>query len=313
MSFSAPVAFEWDPSGPFDLARTLGVLQRGANDPTVRVIPGEAWICFQYDGAATSVRVRHRSAGSPVEFSVWGEAAESVLPSLAALVGAQDDWSPFDSPAFISTLPHLVKEARRRHPGVRFPATGRLFDALVPAILEQKVTGMEARYAWAYLVNRFGSAAPGPVPRGMKIAPTAATWRRVPTWEWHKARVDYKRRDTILRCAHVASGLDRLSTVPDTHEVETKMRSLPGVGVWTAAEVLQRTHGSPDHISVGDFHLAHFVGQALTGRRTDDAGMLQLLEPWSGHRQRVVRMLGLSGAKNPSYGPRLHPMDHRER
>ncbi|MBB5513418.1 3-methyladenine DNA glycosylase/8-oxoguanine DNA glycosylase [Neomicrococcus aestuarii] len=313
MSFSAPLITHWDPCGPFDLARTLGVLQRGANDPTVRVSTGEAWLCFQYDGAATAVRVRHLSAGAPVEFAVWSSAAEAVADSLPRLVGAHDDWAAFDDPAFVDTLPRLVTEARRRHPGIRFPATGRVFDALVPAILEQKVTGMEARYAWAYLVNRFGTAAPGPVPRGMKIAPTAAGWRRVPTWEWHKARVDYKRRDAILRCAHLGSGLDRLSDNPDAHEVEEKMRTVPGVGAWTAAEVLQRTHGSPDHISVGDFHLAHFVGQALTGRRTDDAGMLELLEPWTGHRQRVVRMLGLSGAKNPSYGPRLHPMDHRAR
>jgi len=86
---------------------------------------------------------------------------------------------------------------------------------------------------------------------------------------------------------------------------------VPGIGPWTAAETSQRSHGDPDSVSVGDFHLASFVGYALTGRQTDDPGMLELLEPWRGHRQRVVRMLLLSGFRKPKFGPRLAPQDHR--
>jgi 3-methyladenine DNA glycosylase/8-oxoguanine DNA glycosylase len=79
------------------------------------------------------------------------------------------------------------------------------------------------------------------------------------------------------------------------------------------AETLQRSHGSPDHISVGDYHLAGFVGQVLIGRRVDDLKMLELLQPFSDHRQRVIRLLQLSGQKKQSFGPRYAPLDHRGR
>ena len=39
--------------------------------------------------------------------------------------------------------------------------------------------------------------------------------------------------------------------------------------------------------------------------------MLRLLAPWAGHRQRVVRMIGLSGFRKPAFGPRMTIQDHR--
>jgi len=79
-----------------------------------------------------------------------------------------------------------------------------------------------------------------------------------------------------------------------------------GIGPWTVAEVSSRALGDADAVSVGDYHLAHLVGWALTGSRTDDAGMLRLLEPWAGHRQRVIRLIELTqAARAPRFGPRM--------
>ena len=91
----------------------------------------------------------------------------------------------------------------------------------------------------------------------------------------------------------------------------SKLRSLPGVGVWTAAETTQRSHGDPDSPSVGDFHLPALVGWALIGKPVDDDGMLELLEPWAGHRQRIMRLIGVSGFRKPAFGPRMTIQDHR--
>ncbi|GAA3674015.1 3-methyladenine DNA glycosylase [Arthrobacter ginkgonis] len=321
----------WVAEGPYSLESSLSVLQRGTHDPCTRVGRGEAWLCFSTAEGPASLRLTQSSAspgtaepaprpspaglspGPQVRIRAWGPGARAAVAGVPRLLGAGDDWSGFDEPAFRATLPRAVDEARRRNPGLRLPATGRVFDALVPAILEQKVTVIEARYAWRYLVRRFGSPAPGPVPEGMAIAPDAHALRRVPSWEWHAARVDAKRSTTILRAAEVAAGLDRLGAQTLADGVSAKLQTVPGIGPWTAAEVLQRTHGDPDSVSVGDFHLAAWVGYALTGRKTDDAGMLRLLEPWSGHRQRFVRMLGLTGFRKPSFGPRLAPTDHRRR
>jgi 3-methyladenine DNA glycosylase/8-oxoguanine DNA glycosylase len=113
-----------------------------------------------------------------------------------------------------------------------------------------------------------------------------------------------------MRALRSAVALERLASLPPA-EAGRKLQTIPGIGIWTAAEVLQRTHGCPDSIAIGDYHLASFVGFALTGRKTDDAGMIELLRPWAGHRQRVVRLLGLSGFRKPAFGPRMTIQDHR--
>ncbi|MBD7995079.1 3-methyladenine DNA glycosylase [Arthrobacter sp. Sa2CUA1] len=306
---------EYEFSRPLDLAGTLRVVAHGRGDPTVRISAGEAWLAFRMPTGPVTLRLAQQPgpllAGARVAAQAWGPGAAEALETVPALLGEFDDWSGFDEPGFLATLPHGLQDARRRHPGIRLPSTGRIIESLVPVVLEQKVTIMEATHAWRYLVQRFGTPAPGPAPAGLMIAPDAAGWRRIPSWDWHRAGVDSSRSRTVLRACSAASGLERLAAQPLGPEVSAKLQSLPGIGPWSAAEILQRTHGSPDDVSVGDFHLAAYVGAALTGQRTDDAGMLELLEPWRGHRQRVVRLIMLTGFRKQAYGPKLSPQDHR--
>ena len=316
-SGSASARGEFEFSRPLDLAGTLRIVAHGRGDPTVQLSAAGAWLSFRTPAGPASLLVSQHAGAlrSPARVSAqaWGPGAAEALACVPALLGERDDWSGFDNPAFLETLPAALREARRQHPGLRLPSTGRILDTLVPVVLGQKVTQMEAVHAWRWLVQRHGEPAPGPVPPGLMTAPDAAGWRRVPSWDWHRAGVDSHRSRTILRACSSAPGLERLAAHPFDGGVSSKLQSLPGIGPWTAAEILQRTHGSPDHVSVGDFHLAAYVGAALTGKRTDDAGMLALLEPWRGHRQRVVRMIGLTGFRKQAFGPRLTPQDHRRR
>ncbi|HET7414864.1 MAG TPA: 3-methyladenine DNA glycosylase [Arthrobacter sp.] len=315
----------WQPDGPYDMAGTLGILQRGTMDPAVSINDGVAWLCFSTTGGPASLRLTQAPPGTqtspgarlrpgaPVAASAWGPGAEIAMESVPALLGAGDEWAEFDDPDFLAGLPRQIREARRRHPGLRLPRTGRMVDALVPVILEQKITTIEARRAWRYLAGRYGDQPPGPVPKHMRVTPTPEQFRRIPAWEWHRAGVDSKRSATILRACAAASGLERLRYLSTGPDLTAKLCSIRGIGPWTAAETTQRTHGCPDSVSVGDYHLAAYVGWALAGKPVDDDGMLELLEPWRGHRQRVVRMLVLSGFRKPSFGPRLAPADHRFR
>ncbi|WP_228529100.1 DNA-3-methyladenine glycosylase family protein [Arthrobacter gandavensis] len=314
-SGSACLRGEFESSRPLELAGTLRTVALGGSDPTVQVSPTGAWLAFRTAAGPATLCLRQHAGAlhSPARVSVraWGPGAEQALASVPSLLGEQDDWSSFDDPGFLATLPAGIREVRRHHPGLRLPSTGRILQTLIPVVLGQKVTQMEAVHAWRYLVRGFGEPAPGPVPPGLMLPPDAAGWRRIPSWEWHRAGVDSHRSRTILRASASASGLERLAAEPLGDAVSAKLQSLPGIGPWSAAEILQRTHGSPDHVSVGDFHLAAYVGAALTGKRTDDAGMLALLEPWRGHRQRVVRLIVLTGFRKQAYGPRLTPQDHR--
>ncbi|MFJ5694040.1 DNA-3-methyladenine glycosylase family protein [Arthrobacter sp. NPDC093125] len=312
---AADGALRWYSGGPYSLRQTLGPLRRGNGDPSFASRPDGLWMAFTTPDGPVTLRLTSAELGPDphVDAQAWGPGSASALTAVPRLLGAGDDWSAFDEPAFNATLPRMVREARRRNPALRLPSTGRMVDSLVPTILEQKVTVIEARRGFRYLMYRHGTPAPGAstvAPAGLLVRPTPEQWLRIPSWEWHKAGVGPQRSATIMCALRSAVALERLAALPAAEAAE-KMQTIPGIGVWTAAEVVQRTHGCPDSIAVGDYHLAADVGAALTGRRTDDAGMLALLEPWKGHRQRIVRMIGLSGFRKPTFGPRMTIQDHR--
>jgi len=198
----------------------------------------------------------------------------------------------------------------RRYPGLRLGRSGRVLEALVPAVLEQKVVGAEAWRAWRLLLLRFGDPAPGPAPAGMRVFPAARTWLRIPSWEWHRAGVEAVRARTVAGAARVAGRLEEIVTMLPA-AADRRLRALPGIGPWTSAEVRQRACGDPDAVSVGDYHLPAAVGWALAGRKVDDAGMLELLAPYAGHRYRATRLVELSGVRPPRHGPRMSVRDYR--
>ena len=171
----------------------------------------------------------------------------------------------------------------------------------MPAVLEQKVVGREAHRAWRFLLLKYGEPAPGPAPAGMRVVPPPRTWARVPSWDWHRAGVEGVRARTIITAAAVAARLEEALDL-DPAEADRRLRSLPGIGAWTSAEIRQRAMGDPDAVSVGDYHLPNAVGWTLARRKTDDAGMLELLAPYAGHRYRVTRLIELGGS--PPAAPR---------
>jgi 3-methyladenine DNA glycosylase/8-oxoguanine DNA glycosylase len=234
----------------------------------------------------------------------WGPGAGWLLEALPGLLGAADDPSGFrpEHP--------VLAEAVRRHAGFRVGRSGRVLEALVPAVLEQKVVGLEAFRAWRLLLRRFGLPAPGPAPAGMRVCPPAATWAAIPSWEWHRAGVEGIRAATIRAAARVAGRLEQLA-VRSPADADRALRSLSGIGVWTSAEVRQRAFGDPDAVSVGDYNLPGAVGWALAGRVVDDAGMLELLAPYAGHRYRATRLIELTGIRPPRRGPRNSVRDYR--
>jgi 3-methyladenine DNA glycosylase/8-oxoguanine DNA glycosylase len=224
-----------------------------------------------------------------------------------AWLGADDrpeEFRPGDHP--------VVADLHRRSPSLRLGATGRTWDALVPAVLEQKVTTVEANRVWRELLRLAGEPAPLPAPEGMRVVPSPRRVLDVTDWQWHACGLDGARRRALRAVATVAARLEPDEGC-DSETLRRRLRSVPGIGVWTAAEVAQRALGCPDSVSVGDYHLKNIVGWSLAGRKTDDDGMLELLEPWRGQRQRVVRLILAGGRaqRPPRRGPRFAPTDYR--
>lgn len=294
----------WRAGRPVDLHATLAPLRRGSGDPAHQIDAQGTfwWSCATPHGDGTLALIASEES---VTARGWGAGADWLLDRVPGLLGAGDDWST------LALAGHpLLSEVLRRRPGVRLPATGLVLDSLVPAVLEQRVTGHDARRAWRLLLRRFGRPAPGPLP-GLRVPPPAPVLLDIPIWDWHRLGVDARRQRAIRAAASVAERLEECAALEPAAAL-ARLRVVPGIGEWTAAETAQRALGHPDAVSVGDYHLKDLVVHFLTGRpRGDDAEMLRLLEPWAGQRQRVVRLIELSGVAKPRFGPRLAPVDIR--
>jgi 3-methyladenine DNA glycosylase/8-oxoguanine DNA glycosylase len=286
------------------MSGVLAPLRRGLADPAFRTTTtGVTWLAANTPAGPGTMALRRENG--EVRATAWGPGAQWLLDGVPALLGAEDDDSDFRAHH------QLVADLRRRMPALRLCSTGRIWDLLVPSVLEQKVTGFEARRSWRELCRRHGTPAPGPAPAGMHVPPTPAAVEAVQDWEWHRAGVDLARRRAIVAAARVAHRLEKAVELRGRAGRDL-LRKVPGIGFWTAAEIAQRAWGDPDAVSVGDFHIPGLVGYALVGRKVDDKGMLEILAPYAPHRQRVVRYIEAGGPGKPRFGPRFAPKDYRE-
>ena len=285
--------------GPLDLVLTLGPLSRGPGDHTIRLIPGRAWLATRTPAGDATIALTH--VADVLHCEAWGPGAEDLLDRVPELVGIGTERLLPDGPY------PMVTDLARRYPGVRLPRSRAVMASLVPAILEQKVTGNEARRAWFGLIRRYGDDAPGPPELGLRLPPPDATLAALPYDAYHPFGVERRRAELIRRASARAAWFEAIVELP-LEVARTRLTALPGLGPWTAAEVAVRALGDPDAVSVGDFHLKNLVSWALAREpRGSDERMLELLAPYAGRRALVVRLLELSGIRPPPYGPRLTP------
>ncbi len=268
----------------------------------MRVAAGEVWRALHTrDGPAT---LHLRVDGTELVASAVGPGARAALDRAPALAGLEDD------PAALRPQHPAVAEARRRVPGLRLTRGTAVFDALVWFVLAQKVVGFDARRSYRDLVRRLGELAPGA--HGLLLPPTAERVASTPYWVFHECNVERRRAGVIIDAAHRATTLNALAAVAPP-EARRRLQSLPGIGPWTAAAVTAVSHGDPDAVPLGDYHIPNVVAYALAGEpRADDDRMLELLEPYAGQRGRVIRLLMSSGRGAPRYGPKLSRQDFRD-
>jgi 3-methyladenine DNA glycosylase/8-oxoguanine DNA glycosylase len=292
-----------------DLRTVLGLHVRGTGDPTMRVASGAAIRASVTPDGPGAIELR--VVGTDVRAWAWGPGATVLLAGVPALVGLDDDDAGFDP----SRHP-VVEELARRRGRVRLGRTGAVWEALLPAIIEQRITGTEAWRNFRRLVRAHGGEAPGPL--SLRLPPAAAAVAALPPWRLVALGIEPRRAALLRRVAREAPRMEAMAAAArlpggggaGAATLAAALQSMPGIGPWTAAEVTLRALGDPDAVSVGDAHLSNVVAFALAGRpRGTDEEMLELLAPWAGHRARVVRLLEGAGIMAPRFGPRVAPRD----
>lgn len=293
----------WQPSWPCAAGRILSSQRRGVQDPTYRVVAGVHWRGLQTPEGPATLAVE-QSSSHLVRARAWGQGAEWSLESVPSMLGADDDVSGFDP-----IHPGLI-EGWRQSPNWRFGRTGLIMQSLIPTIIEQRVTGQEAFGGYRSLVRRHGEPAPGPVSEmRLMVPPTADTVRMIPSWEWLQLHIDPARSRAIVRACQVATALERAGR-QGPEALDRALRSIPGIGVWSSAEVRRLALGDPDAVSFGDYHIAKDVGWAMTGTPFSDEELAEFLEPWRPQRARVVALIGHVAGHRPRRGPRMAPRTH---
>ena len=218
----------WTPPFTLDLIATVAVHRRGSGDPALRIgADGTVWRATHTpDGPGT---LRLRADSGSIEARAWGPGAAWLLDQFPDYLGAADQ------PEALTTDHPAVTRLQQQATGLRIGRSERVWEALVPAVLEQKVVGTEAWRAWRYLLRQYGEPAPGPAD-ALRVPPPRRDWATIPDWEWHRSGAEAVRMRTIVRASKmdVERGADHLQT-------------LRGIGPWTAAEVRRRALGPGQH------------------------------------------------------------------
>lgn len=280
---------------PVDLRLTLGPLAHGKRAHVVE--NGAVWRSTRTPVGPVSLHVT--GGGYQVHAEAWGPGGGWALEHLGELVAADDTAAGFDPDGLVGRL-------WARMPGMRFGRTRSVFEPVLNAIIGQRVPVKAANQSYRMLLRRYGEPAPGPRP--LWLQPTPAVLASMTYEQFHPLGIERKRADTIRRAAHRASRLEEAAAMKPA-DAMSRLTAFPGIGVWTASQTVQSALGDPDAVVVGDYKLPNVVAWSLAGEpRGDDDRMLELLEPYRGHRARVVRLLKAGGESPPKYGPRLEVM-----
>jgi hypothetical protein len=282
-----------------DVRSALSVHRQGRGDPTTLHEPGGWWRATLTPHGPGTVHIRW--AGGDIDADAWGPGREWLLERVPLLVGERDQ-----PVRFAAGHPALLA-AQRNHPALRVGGGAGLYHLLLPIVIGQRVTALEAHRSWQRICHALGGRAPGPQP--LVLPPSPRDLAGQPYWWFHRFGVERKRADALRTLGRHAALLHELDLAGDPVEARRRLALLPGIGGWTIGSVLGPAFGDPDAIAIGDYWLKHLVTWALAGEpRGDDERMVELLEPYRGQRGRVVRLLGADGWRPPRFGPGLRIM-----
>ncbi len=292
----ADITVEIEAPEAYDLRRTMAASRMGKYDPTLRLEGGAMALALGTPEGAASLAVEQR--GRRLTVHGFGEGARWLVPYAAKLLGLEDNPGAFEPDGGV------VRKLWRQYPGMHLPAFPRIVHRVVQVTLLQLVTWQEACSSWGKIIRKLGAPAPGPVE--LRLPPDPRTLASIPDYALGALGVRPKQARTIRRVAKYASRIEEAASTSRGSEIfAQRLATIRGIGPWTIAYVQGTALGAPDALLLGDYNLPNTIAYLLAGEeRASEERMVKLLEPYRGHRFRVIRLVWMHGVTAPRRGPR---------
>jgi len=280
LSFRPP--FDWTAVSAFLAARSIAgveTVEDGAYRRAVRLsVDGKeqtGWITVGMSPRKPTLRV-----------AIAASLARAVPPVLSRVKALMDlACHPADVSQALGAL-------AKRHPGLRVPGAFDGFELAVRAILGQQVTVAAARTLAGRFAAAFGDPVMTPFVSLTTLFPAAARVADLAPGNVARLGMPGARGRAVIALARaVAEG--RLALMPnaDIEATLDTLRSLPGIGEWTAQYIAMRALSWPDAFPHPD------AGVMKALRATDARRVLAASEAWRPWRAYATMHLWQSMAK----------------
>jgi AraC family transcriptional regulator of adaptative response / DNA-3-methyladenine glycosylase II len=147
-------------------------------------------------------------------------------------------------------------------PGLRVPGAFDGFEVAVRAVLGQQISVKAARTLASRFASALGSPIQTPFDGVSRLFPSARDVAALQVDRIASLGIIGSRARTILALAKaIAAGDLSLAPEADLQATLAKLRSLPGIGEWTAQYVAMRAMAWPDAFPHGDLGLRKALGE----------------------------------------------------
>ncbi|MFC5473364.1 AlkA N-terminal domain-containing protein [Paraherbaspirillum soli] len=241
------------------------------------------------DGVSGWLRVTHLPPQQQLEVHVAPSLTPSLMPLLSRLRMQFDlDANPALIAQHLQQDP-LLAQLLDAHAGIRIPGAFDAFELAVRAVLGQQVSVAGATTVAGRLAQRFGTPCATPFAAVSHHFPAAEQLAEVSALELATIGLPKTRAQTILNLARFAAqGHLQMKPGVTLQEAVAQLKTVAGIGDWTAQYIALRALRFPDAFPAGDLGLQKAV---VPGTRLSERQLAAHAAPWAPWRGYAALLL----------------------
>ena len=235
----------------------------------------------------------------------------AALPQIIARVRRVFDLAadPDAIGAHLSLDPILAPLVAAR-PGLRVPGAWDGFELAVRAIFGQQITVLAATKLLGRLVQQYGAPLPAAMREGEGLSHLFPSPARIAGAEIATLGMPAARAMAVSSLAQAISADPAIfGRGASLEEAIAKLRSLPGIGEWTAQYIAMRELREPDAFPAADIGLLRAMTGA-DGRRPSPAQLVSRAERWRPWRAYAALHLWAAGTRPTAGSGKIQRREH---